>query len=187
MIFESLNIYLFDCINSIATQSPVLDRIAIFTAHDLNTVFICFLLFLLVLKWKTYNFLFAKTLLIVLLSLVLSDFAEIFYHHPRPFELGLGHQLIGHGLSSSFPSQHTLTIAIIAFSYWLAGFKKIGIAGGLVAITVGLSRIYVGVHFPFDIIGSFVIGLILVVSVNYAVQEFRLRVRKVSAVRAYDA
>ncbi|MFM6906926.1 MAG: phosphatase PAP2 family protein, partial [Acinetobacter tjernbergiae] len=87
---------------------------------------------------------------------------------------------------SSFPSQHTLTIAIIAFSYWLAGFKKIGIAGGLVTITVGLSRIYVGVHFPFDIIGSFVIGLILVISVNYAVQEFRLRVRKVSAVRAYD-
>ena len=187
MIFESLNIYLFDCINSIATQSLILDRVAIFTAHNLNTVFICFLLFLLVLKWKTYNFLFAKTLLIVLLSLILSDLAEIFYHHPRPFELGLGHQLIGHGLSSSFPSQHTLTIAIIAFSYWFAGFKKIGIAGGLVAITVGLSRIYVGVHFPFDIIGSFVIGLILVVSVNYVVKELTLRIRKITSVSVYDA
>jgi undecaprenyl-diphosphatase len=96
MIFESLNIYLFDCINSIATQSPVLDRIVIFTAHDLNTVFICFLLFLLIYKWKIYNYLFAKTLLIVLLSLILSDLAEVFYHHPRPFEIGLGHQQTAH-------------------------------------------------------------------------------------------
>ena len=95
MIFESLNIYLFDCINSFATQNAIVDRVAIFTAHDLNTVFICFLLFLLVYQWKIYNYLFAKTLLIVLLSLILSDLAEIFYHHPRPFEIGLGHQLIG--------------------------------------------------------------------------------------------
>ena len=186
MIFQSLNIYLFDCINSFATQNAIVDRVAIFTAHDLNTVFICFLLFLLVYQWKIYNYLFAKTLLIVLLSLILSDLAEVFYHHPRPFEIGLGHQLIGHGPSSSFPSQHTLTIAIIAFSYWLAGFKKIGIFGIFAGMVVGLSRIYVGVHFPFDIIGSFMIGLMLVVSVNYIEKELTVRIRKITSVSAYD-
>ena len=185
MIFESLNMYSFDCINSIATQSPVLDRIAIFTAHDLNTVFICFLLFLLIYKWKIYNYLFAKTLLIVLLSLILSDLAEIFYHHPRPFEIGLGHQLIGHGPSSSFPS-HDTYLAIIAFSYWLAGFKKIGIFGIFAGIVVGLSRIYVGVHFPFDIIGSFMIGSMLVLSVNYIENELTVRIRKITSTSAYD-
>ncbi|MCH7386931.1 phosphatase PAP2 family protein [Acinetobacter modestus] len=187
MIFQSLNIYLFDCINSFATQNSIVDRVAIFTAHELNTIFICFLLFLLIYQWKIYNYLFAKTLLIVLLSLILSDLAEIFYHHPRPFEIGLGHQLIGHGPSSSFPSQHTLTITIIAFSYWLAGFKKIGVFGIFVGMVVGLSRIYVGVHFPFDIIGSFIIGLMLVVSVNYIVKELTVRIRKITSVSAYDA
>ena len=72
MIFESLNMYLFDCINSIATQSPVLDRIAIFTAHDLNTVFICFLLFLLVLNGRPIIFIRKNTFdCVVILVLVI--------------------------------------------------------------------------------------------------------------------
>ncbi|MFO4987203.1 phosphatase PAP2 family protein, partial [Salmonella enterica subsp. enterica serovar 1,4,[5],12:i:-] len=86
-----------------------------------------------------------------------------------------GHKLIGHGLSSSFPSQHTLTVVIIAFAYLLAGFKTIGIIGLFVSLVVGLSRIYVGVHFPFDVVGSFLIGFLLVVFSNYMLKEMSLR------------
>ncbi|ENX36530.1 hypothetical protein F889_00244 [Acinetobacter colistiniresistens] len=186
MIFENFNIFLFNNINSFATESPVLDKLAIFFANDLNTVFIGFLVFLLVIQWKTYSLLFAKTLLIVLFSLILSDLIEFFYHHPRPFQLNLGHKLIGHGSSSSFPSQHTLTVTIIAFSYWMAGFKKIGLLGLGVGVIVGLSRIFVGVHFPFDVIGSFVIGFMLVVFVNYVLKELAIRIRRLKAVRLID-
>ncbi|WP_119055480.1 phosphatase PAP2 family protein [Acinetobacter colistiniresistens] len=186
MIFENFNIFLFNHINSFATESPVLDKLAIFSANDLNTVFISFLVFLLVIQWKTYSLLFAKTLLIVLFSLILSDLIEFFYHHPRPFQLNLGHKLIGHGSSSSFPSQHTLTVTIIAFSYWVAGFKKIGLLGLGVGVIVGLSRIFVGVHFLFDVIGSFVIGFMLVVFVNYVLKELAIRIRRLKAVRLID-
>ena len=124
--------------------------------------------------------------MIVLFSLLLSDIIEFFYHHPRPFQLDLGHKLIGHGSSSSFPSQHTLTIVIISFSYLLAGFKKIGIIGLIFSAIVGLSRVFVGVHFPFDVIGSFVIGFILVVFVNYALKELAIRIRKLKAIRIVE-
>ena len=186
MIFKELNIALFNSINSFAREQAVLDKVAIFLAEDLNTVFISFLVFLLVTQWKIYNLLFAKTLVIVLFSLLLSDIIEFFYHHPRPFQIDLGHKLIGHGSSSSFPSQHTLTIVIIAFSYLLAGFKKIGIIGLILSAIVGLSRVFVGVHFPFDVIGSFVIGFLLVVSINYALKELAVRLRRLKSVRVLD-
>ncbi|MCH7385595.1 phosphatase PAP2 family protein [Acinetobacter dispersus] len=186
MIFKELNISLFNSINSFAKEHAVLDKVAIFLADDLNTVFISFLVFLLVTQWKIYNLLFAKTVVIVLLSLLLSDIIEFFYHHPRPFQLDLGHKLIGHGSSSSFPSQHTLTIVIISFSYLMAGFKKIGIIGLILSVIVGLSRVFVGVHFPFDVIGSFVIGFMLVVSINYVLKELAIRVRRLKIIRIAD-
>ncbi|MCR4531491.1 phosphatase PAP2 family protein [Acinetobacter venetianus] len=180
MSFEDLNIYLFHSVNSFATHSLAFDRVMIFLANDLNTVFISFLVFLLVIQWKTYRLLFAKTLFIVLLSIAFSDLIEMFYHHPRPFQLDLGHKLIGHGSSSSFPSQHTLTIAVIAFTYLIAGYRAIGIMGLFVGVIVGLARVYVGVHFPFDVIGSFVIGFLLVVSTNYVIKGLLLRRRRIN-------
>ncbi len=186
MIFEETNIYLFHSINSLATQFPIIDKIAVFLADDLNTVFISLLVLMLVLKWKTHHLIFAKTLFIVLISLILSDLIEYFYHHPRPFQLDLGHKLIGHGLSSSFPSQHTLTVVIIAFAYLLAGFKTIGIIGLFVSLVVGLSRIYVGVHFPFDVVGSILIGFLLVVFSNYMLKEMSLRIRRMRLQQLFD-
>lgn len=186
MIFKELNISLFNSVNTFAKDFPVLDKIVIFLAEDLNTVFISFLVFLLLMQWKTYGVLFSKTLLIVLLSLLLSDLIEFFYHHPRPFQLHLGDKLIGHGATSSFPSQHTLTVVIIAFSYLLDGFKKIGVLGLVVSLVVGASRVFVGVHFPFDIVGSFIIGFLLVVATNYAVKEMTLRIRRIRPIRVID-
>ncbi|MEE9902701.1 MAG: phosphatase PAP2 family protein [Acinetobacter haemolyticus] len=178
MILNDINIHLFHSINAFALKYPVLDQIVIFLANDLNTVFISFLVFLLLLQWKTHHLIFAKTLFIVLISLLLCDLVDYFYHSPRPFQLGLGHKLIGHGSTSSFPSQHTLTIVIIGCSYLLAGFKLIGGIGLVFSLIVGLSRIFVGVHFPFDIIGAFLIGLMLVLFVNYSLPILALRLRK---------
>ena len=55
MIFKELNISLFNSVNSFAKENPVIDQLAIFLAEDLNTVFISFLVFLLVTQWKIYN------------------------------------------------------------------------------------------------------------------------------------
>jgi len=103
-----------------------------------------------------------------LLSVILKHIAAV----PRPAAF-LGQDqftVIGHALtaSNSFPSGHSLTIftGVIAvlvvlfpqsptWRYWL-----ILIAAGLAAVTVALSRVAVGAHWPLDVVGGALCGLI---------------------------
>lgn len=173
MSFEEINISVFNWINATAGQNLILDKIALFSSHNLITFFIVFLLISMFFKDKNYRNQFAKTIILVLFSLIVTQVIHLFYYHPRPFELGLGHTLVGHGSTSSVPSQHTLTIAVFAFSYLMSGYLKIGILGMILSIIVGWSRVYIGVHFPLDVLSSFLIAFTLVFIVNMLLKEVR--------------
>jgi len=79
--------------------------------------------------------------------------------HPE-FYIEGGRFLIGMKSSFSFPSNHAMNMFTAAtvlsyfyqkYSYYFFGF----------AALIGFSRIYVGVHYPLDIIGGAVFGIIL--------------------------
>lgn len=60
---------------------------------------------------------------------------------------------------NSFPSGHTCCAFAFAAAIWVATpNKKIRAAAVLVAALMGLSRLYVGVHFPTDVLAGAVIG-----------------------------
>jgi undecaprenyl-diphosphatase len=67
--------------------------------------------------------------------------------------------LVNCGGRYAFPSSHASNISAFAvlFSYfyrkWMIGFV-------VVAIIVGFSRIYVGVHYPLDVLSGYVVGSI---------------------------
>ena len=90
-----------------------------------------------------------------LIGLFISFSIGAMWPHPRPFMVGLGHTLISHAPDSSFPSDH-LTL-IWAFSLSLLLYRNLRITA-VVLILLGLpmawARIYVGVHFPLDILGA---------------------------------
>ncbi|NIE96050.1 undecaprenyl-diphosphatase [Acinetobacter sp. Tr-809] len=178
MSIETIDIRLFNWINSAATQNLLLDKVALFASHNLIAVLFVFLIASLFIKDKKYQTQFIKMLITIAVSLLVTQFIHVVYFHPRPFDLGIGHILTGHGSSSSFPSQHTLTVATIAFSYLLSGFRKIGSAALLLGLIVGWSRIYIGVHFPFDVLGSFMIAFIIGLGMNEIFKIFILRVKK---------
>lgn len=103
-----------------------------------------------------------QTAIALVLALLIAIFASYligqFAFRPRPFMIGLGSALIEHRPNSSFPSNHGLVFVTCAALLFLTRRSKIAWAATVTGIAVAWSRIYVGVHYPFDMLGSLVIA-----------------------------
>ena len=76
----------------------------------------------------------------------------------RPFEFSnLIQPLVERPDSFSFPSGHTVTSFAVALIL-LRGDKRIGIPAVIFAALIGFSRMYLGVHYPTDIIAGFLLA-----------------------------
>ena len=64
----------------------------------------------------------------------------------------------------SFPSGHTSSSFAAGVVLYLMLPKKYGIPAMILAFLLGISRLYVGVHYPTDVIGGMVMGAILAVA-----------------------
>ncbi|WP_291385874.1 MULTISPECIES: phosphatase PAP2 family protein [Achromobacter] len=100
-----------------------------------------------------------KALVSVAVALAASYLCGMLWPQPRPFVIGLGHAFFTHKATSSFPSNHTIIIATFAFALILdrrwAGWGWLALAS---AVLVGSSRVYLGVHFPLDILGGLLLA-----------------------------
>lgn len=92
------------------------------------------------------------------LSLFMAYVASRLYYDPRPFVEGHFKPLIPHDAENGFPSDHTLLVACIA-SVLTLFTKRISILLWLIALLVGVARVYVGVHHPLDIAASIFITI----------------------------
>jgi undecaprenyl-diphosphatase len=113
-----------------------------------------------------YDFRNSATLLLVttLGGLLLNNVLKLGFDRPRPqfFEWGT------HVMSSSFPSGHAMSAAIVypTVAYLAARLQKTVLArvvtlflAGLLVFLICLSRVYLGVHYPSDVIAGVVVGL----------------------------
>ena len=89
-----------------------------------------------------------------LLGLSLAVGITQIYDHPRPFAIGLGQLWIPHAADASFPSDHGTLLFALAASLLISGHRLW--AAGFLALGLGVAwaRIYLGVHFPLDMIGA---------------------------------
>ncbi|MBJ9985730.1 undecaprenyl-diphosphatase [Acinetobacter sp. S40] len=162
MSLSELNNTLFLWINASVTPSPFLLKSAIFISHDLIGVYLGLCTILLVKTSLNYKRAYLHSILMVLIGVCIAAIIDHFYYHPRPFVLRLGHLLVSHAANNSFPSHHMLTISILAFSFLYQDCKKLGTIGMLIAALVGWSRVYLGVHFPLDILGGILMAFVIV-------------------------
>lgn len=101
-----------------------------------------------------------------ILAELLGKIAGIFYFNQQPFaEMSHVNLLIQKEVNNSFPSDHTIFIFSVCLIFWL--FHKRHVYWLFVACAIGFSRIWVGVHYPFDVLAGAVIASLTAVTVVY--------------------
>ena len=161
MTLSELNLSLFSWINASPEASNTSIHFAIFIANDL---LYCMIL-LFAWFWLRGNYdtkkQILKAFIFTSIAILISQCISHVYYHPRPFVMEVGRTLIYHAPNGSFPSDHMLIFSSIAFSYLFSAQRKPGIFLLIMAWLVAWSRVYLGVHFPLDMLGAFLLAFAL--------------------------
>lgn len=164
----TFDIIVFQFINSLAGKSKILDWLGVFLADYLG-YFLILLAVLLVLtrkEWKQrFYFFFLAALSVILSRGIITETIRFFYSRLRPFSVLEIQPLIQHDLGGSFPSGHMMFYFALAFAVFLV-HKRWGRRFLVAALLIGLARIFVGVHWPLDIIGGAIIGIVSVLIIR---------------------
>jgi membrane-associated phospholipid phosphatase len=95
---------------------------------------------------------------------------------PRPFEAldGVRAKHLSSAVGSSFPSGHASTAAALATTLILRHPRAtVIIPSILVAGAIGFGRVYLGVHYPSDVVAGFAVGIVSAVVVHLFEADFR--------------
>jgi membrane-associated phospholipid phosphatase len=87
---------------------------------------------------------------------VLDAFLKLIFQVPRPFQ-ALSITPLFREPGFSFPSEHAAVYSAIAVAMFAID-RRAGWIFSVLAVLVGLSRMVVGVHYPFDVLVGFALG-----------------------------
>ncbi len=158
----SLDINLFQIINGLAGKSRLLDLLGIFLAEYLPYLLVCALLVIIFYEsnWRKrlYDLLFVSAVAILSRGFI-TTVIRFFYHRERPFVAMPDStiKLIEKSPEASFPSGHAILFfaLVMAIYYIRPKYFPYFLIG---AALIGLARIFVGVHYPLDIIAGAALG-----------------------------
>ncbi|HHU50956.1 MAG TPA: phosphatase PAP2 family protein [Firmicutes bacterium] len=127
-----------------------------------------FLLSLAVFLWCVDQEFGYKLGLAILTSSVLNAGIKEVFQVPRPIGLpGIRSLRLETAGGYSFPSGHTQSATVFWVSVMLKSGKKwVWVLGSVLILSVAVSRLYLGVHFPVDVIGGVGIGAVWVLISN---------------------
>ena len=118
-----------------------------------------------------------------LLALAASWLIGLRWPLPRPFMVPIGQTFLAHAPTPAFPSNHLTIMLTMAFSLMLhAGTRRIGRYLLLLALPVAWARVFLGVHFPKDMLGALLlaagVALLVGASRDWLVLPFYRRVAR---------
>ena len=121
---------------------------------------LCTILLLLFKKTRKIGFMCAIALLasLVLNNLILKNLIA----RARPYDMIQGLKILVEAPTDfSFPSGHTASSFAAATVLFLTLPKKYGIPALVLAALMGFSRLYIGVHYPTDVLAGLISGVLI--------------------------
>jgi undecaprenyl-diphosphatase len=169
-MFLNIDYNLFNFINSFAGKSKIFDFIGIFCAK-----YLIFIIAGMIFGWwielhktkissgwpilgKKKWLAFGNLSLSVLFALLLNYILGFIKFRERPFVNLNASRLVNPMSEKSFPSDHTAVVFAASMAVFFYD-KKFGSVLLFLSLLVGFGRIYVGVHYPFDILGGILVGI----------------------------
>lgn len=145
-------------------RSPVLDKVMVFITSLGNGGFlwICFAIYLIIFKDRTKReksgvFLIASIFAAMFLG---DEILKPLIGRVRPCnQFPQVELLIACPISPSFPSGHTM-VGFASATALFYHYRRLGIIAYIIASLIAFSRIYLFVHYPSDILGGIIFGVL---------------------------
>jgi membrane-associated phospholipid phosphatase len=104
----------------------------------------------------------ARLFVLLLFSAYLNEIAKLLVDQPRPFNYDPRVIKFVHEDSGGLPSGHTQS-AVVVWGYlaWRFKIMPLWLLAGFLVLAIPLSRIYLGAHFPTDLLGGYAIGAVV--------------------------
>ncbi|MEK9134777.1 MAG: phosphatase PAP2 family protein [Patescibacteria group bacterium] len=155
-----MDLAVFNFLNSFAGRWESLDAVAIFFAKYSGYVLLLILAFIFLRNTKKSWRVIAQVAVASLLARgIITEVIRWIWPRLRPFVENNVNLLLSHEANASFPSGHAaFYFALTTIVYFYN--KKIGILFFAVSFLMGIARVFVGVHWPSDILAGAFIGII---------------------------
>lgn len=144
----------------LSIENPVLDSLANFASIiGEQTFLIMIIIYILWNHSKKKGFALFSSVIIAVLSM---GILKAIVRSPRPFQVldSIKGKRLETATGYSFPSGHTTTGASFYTALALAFRKRsLSILCAILMLLVGLSRLYLGVHWPIDVAGGLLLGI----------------------------
>lgn len=158
---EDWNAAVFLAVNADGSSPQVLLILARFISETAPAIVLVALVLLWVRQTRLMRLHLLDATLTALVGLTIAQVITDLWYHPRPFELGLGHQFMPHVPEASFPSDHaTLLFGLAIPVMFAAKTRGVGLIFVAIACATGWTRVFLGVHFPLDLVGGLVVACI---------------------------
>lgn len=160
MPLDRFNEMTFHSINELAGTFPQANPIIVFLAEYMVLVLGAVMIGYCFTRSNRNRMMVGFALVSTLTAEVLGKVAGLLYSHNQPFaELTGVYQLVEHEIDNSFPSDHSIVFFSLSMMIWLF-HKRAGSIWLLFALSVAYSRVWVGVHYPMDVVVGAGIGAV---------------------------